>query len=562
MAEKSTLNDKLPKVTKIAFYTVQGGERNVEITSGYTGQIYRANGLSSVRIPFTKATTGNSDKFKLTVGFQQPSNRANPYQVQYRWHARWTPAMAKKKGASWTSWTAWKSFVAADGIAQNSTTHPDYWLKPNVGVNSGSAYVYMGDVTGTFASGGSLANYDKLSYCFRVRTYNVKTQKHGPWVYSESLHIIKAPRVANLTLYTDDEGGLVIACNIRYADRKGVFTFPDILDSNKRNVLKQKVTVSMITDTRRTVNSVPPKRDGFAPVSCRIPLSKLKRGISPGEYLYMSDACQFVANSDSGSASLVLNVSGAYTPIGNGAYKRLHVAARDVSINPVRLVVKRATAKNFIEAWLYRTDANDLIESAAATMTYKYNGKTYTVKPHYTDLKLSTISTRQYIAYWIFVKCPLGIKLTVKGSVSNSLGSARSASNAITLPSEFWYIQKESSPSIGAVLQWNAKIRSRTSPPYTMELPYGRGKPFIAYGTGLSKTFDVSGEVPTQTQDPIFNKTLATKAAWTKVQNNPGIYIIRGPEGVMYRMAITEVSLEQDDKTEILKVSFSGTEIE
>lgn len=576
MPQKSTLNSKLGKVTNIAFCNVQAGE-----SAGGNSILSRINGLSNTRLWFTKTNTGNSDGATMHVGFKQPTNPKDPYQIQYRWHARWTPAQAKKKGAAWTDYGengGWKNFVAATGLAKDATTHPDTWLKPNMGVNKSSSFVICGTLSVKFTAANNMANYDAVSYQFRVRTYNQKTKKHGEWVYSEYMHVYKAPRVADVKVYSDEQGGLILKCNMRHGERKGTFSFTDIRVAfnsggtgavsnaviSYRNILKAKTTVSMVWDTSRTANSQPPKRDGFVPASCRIPLSKLKRGISPGENLYFGPTNAFVGNDNSGTASIIQNVAETLGDIGVGglAYRKIQVSSKDITINPLKLVLKKATNKPYVQAWLYKTDANDTLESAAATLYYTYEGKTYSVKPAYTKLTLNVNSTRQAVAYWIFTSVPLGTKLAVSAKAANSYGSSQAVKNAIRLPSEFWYIQKEGDLSILAVLQWNVKVRSRSNPSYTLELPYGRGKPFVAYGEGLSRTYDISGEVPTQTQDPLFNKDYATKAAWTKVQSNPGIYVVRGPYAVVYRLAVTEVSLEQDDKTEILKVSFTGTEIE
>ena len=591
MPEKSKLNSKLGKVSEISLfvYGKQAGDDPHALVN-VNGKEYLGTGYSNIRPRywFKTTTTGNSDSVSVKLGFKQPKTPKDPYQIQYRWHARWTPAYAKKKGASWTSWSSWKNLKAMDGIPVGSTTNADEWLKPNLGQNSKSSYVDVCDLYITFKAltgnatptsfvGTSLVNHDAVSYQFRVRTYNIKTKKHGDWVYSEGLRVYKAPRVANLTAFVDDSGGLILKCNIRYGERKGIFHFTDIRDLSDagivgasadvkiyRSILKMApLDIKMTYDSSRLTTSVPPRRDGFVPASCRIPLSSLKRAISHGESLYFSPANTFIGNDDSGTAVLVQNASQTGSKIiGNIRFIRITVSRKDITINKPKLVLKKATDKPYVQAWLYKTDADDTVESVGTCLQYKYEGKLYSIKPTYTKLSLNVNNTRNAIAYWIFTSVPLGIKLTVGARASNSYGSSKKVENAITLPSEFWYIQKEGNLSILAVLQWNVKIKTRSNPKYTMELPYGRSKPFVAYGNGIAKTYDVSGEVPTKTQNPLFNKTYATKVAWTKVQNTPGIYVVRGPYGVVYRIAITEVTLEQDDKTEILKVSFSGTEIE
>lgn len=568
MPTKSTLNRNLAKVSDISWCSpIANASEHFQSSNPILNAI---NGLANEPIWYEYISTGNSDKYYAKIGFKQPKNPVNPYQIQYRVHSRYTPAQAKKKGAEWTGITKWKAFLpVTNSIKKGSEVVCDTWMTPNVGINRSSSYVVCGEVSGTFD-----ANYDAHSYQFRVRTYNIKTYKHGPWVTSSWLKIYKAPRVGDLTLFAADDGSLLVKCNIRYADRGGTFTFKQIYDNgsagsgssrvNHRSLLKAaSFSVKMINDTSRTVNSRPRKRDDMVPASCRIPVSSLKRAIKPGEYLWLGAANVFVSNETKGYAPLTKNVTGNPTKgIGSVTHTRIQVDTRDITINRPRLVLKHEPKRALLLAYLYKSDANDVIDkNAVATLTYKYNGKLYTVKPAYSKLTLSETTTTKPIAYWIFASCPLGTPLAVKAVVSNTYGSKGEASAKKTLPSQYWYLQKEGDLKCGGILQWNVNVRTRSSSKVTLELPYGREKPFVAYGKGVVKSFDVSGEVPTKTQHYLFIKEYATFSAWKKVQENPGVYLLRGPNAQMYRLAITEVSLETDDKTEILKVSFSGTEI-
>lgn len=572
---RSTLNTKLGKVSQIGFteyYSTEAVLQNLDpsaIINPFTGERFDNRVLDSGRVFYDILHTGNSDKYKTQVGFKQPSSKKDPYQVQYRLHWRYTPAVAKKKSAEWTAVTPWKNFLAfttgsgssAVTIDKGSTVYPDVWLKPNLGVNKNSDYVVFGEISGTFSS-----NYDALSCQFRVRTYNQKSRKHGLWEESNWLKIYKSPRCReDLTFYAFNDGSLVVKSNIKYGERGGVFEFSSILDNKNRNLLKKFTQVKMVKDTARSSTTTPQKVNGFVPASCRIPLSALKRGVSQNEVIWLNSDDVFVGNDiEYGRSELIKNApsSAPKRKVGVDTYRGFRIQNTDVDIDPLRLVLKPDTNRALVQAWVYKSDADDLIDSLSAVLWYTYKGKNYSIKPHYVEKNLKLKSTTKAIGYYIFIRCPLGIKLAVKATASNSLGQTKTVKNAITLPSEFWYIQKEGNVSLGAVLQWNVNLRTRASYRHTMELPYGRTKPFVAYGNGLIKTFDVTGEVPTQTKDPLFNTKYASKDAWRNVQNNPGVYIVRGPDGVMYRMAITEVSLEEDAKTEILKVSFSGTEID
>ncbi|MGN0037597.1 MAG: hypothetical protein ACI36Y_00470, partial [Coriobacteriales bacterium] len=115
---KSTLNSKLPGVSKIAFCSSAGKD------------MYRT------------IFTGENGKFSTKVGFRQ-SATTFPYQVQYRSRSRYTKANAKVKGATWTKWGSWKNAVAVSGIAKDATesSNPvNKWLKANKGVNRKSKY--------------------------------------------------------------------------------------------------------------------------------------------------------------------------------------------------------------------------------------------------------------------------------------------------------------------------------------------------------------------------------------------------------------------------------------
>lgn len=557
----STLNTKLAKVSDISFTAVENVTTSVIGLDGSGGPIQ----YEKTRVYFNTITTGNSDKFSVDLGFKQPSNKKDPYQVQYRSHSRYTLANAKKKGATWTALSPWKNLIAITGVSKDSTANPDGWNASNLGINKSSSYLIFYKIRNS--SIGS--DFDARSYQFRIRTYNKSTNKHGAWVYSTYLKVYKAPRIADVRFFVDDSGGLILKCNIRYGERGGTFRFDGIIDNRaNRNLLKndKPVKIKMINDTTRTAQSDPPRRDGFIPASCRIPVDKLKRGISPGERLWIPTVgCVFIGNDNSGEAQIMANYSTTLTKkLGYSYFKRVTVSTRDITINTPRLVLGVAEEKGFVEARLYKSDANDTVEAVGATLYYTYpdGGKTYSVKPQYTALSLTKTSTTECIARWIFTKCPFGCKLAVSATASNSYGSSQKVSKSVTIDYPYWFIQSETNPSRGAVLQWNVNFELSAGSNYTLELPYGRKKPFVAFGKGLTKAVRISGEVPTQTQSPIFNSTYANRDTWMDVQANPGIYIVRGPNRLMYRMAIIEVGLSEKANSEILSVSVRGVEIE
>lgn len=570
----SSLNKNLAKVSSVAFVFHADASANWPADSPLGAG---PNGLSNAYIFYNKQNTGNSDKVKFQVGFKQPANRKDPYQVQYRMHSRYIPSAAKTKGAEWTAWTAWKSPMPSvskqvngvtKSVPKGTDSNPNTWGIPNLGINNHSTYVIFYTYNQVWNS--TDASFDARCYQFRVRTINEATHKHGEWVYSEGLYIYRSPRMRGTStdpaIYAGDDGQLMFFCNLRYAHRGGTFTFTDIRDSSGRNLLKKAYTAKMIVDTQRTSSSVPPKVDGFLPRSCRIPISALKRGIKPGETLYFSQQCGFDAGSSGGGLAAMhtnLPSSNPTKGVGGIAYFGRTVRTEDVQINGIKLVLTKNIDKGFVTARVYKaSDPNDSIKSLTACLYYTYNGKNYTVMPHYTKLYLSRNSTTQCIGQFVFSKCPLGIKLGVKAVARNPQGSKAEAKNAITLDNAFWYIQNESNPSsLGACLQWNCKIENNTTINNTIELPYGRTKPFVAYGDGTTREMTISGEIPKKTQHPLFSQ-YASKEAWIKIQNNLGIYLVRGADSQMYKLAVTEVQLSEQDDSEILKVKIRGTEVE
>jgi hypothetical protein len=167
------------------------------------------------------------------------------------------------------------------------------------------------------------------------------------------------------------------------------------------------------------------------------------------------------------------------------------------------------------------------------------------------------------MAEWIFVKCPFNTPLHFSAIVGNDYSSSKNVKSktAVSMYPVTWIFNKLGSPSIGAILQWNCNFKIQSQPVVSANLPHGRGLPFAAYMKGLVTKISLDGEVPTQSTHPLFQGK-ASRDAWDKVRNSPGVYILRGSNSQMYKIAITNVSLSTSDDSEILKVSIEGTEIE
>lgn len=163
-ATKTTLNSKLPGVSKIAFCTSPG------------------RGMS------TSISTGESGTFSRKVGFKQ-SSTTYPFQIQYRQRSRYTAANAKAKGATYTNWSNWKNAVAVSGIAKDATESQkpvNTWLKANKGVNTKGTYQTFME----FSSYLIPDTYDCRQFQFRIRTINKSKAKHGSWV-TQTLTVYK-----------------------------------------------------------------------------------------------------------------------------------------------------------------------------------------------------------------------------------------------------------------------------------------------------------------------------------------------------------------------------------
>lgn len=557
MAEKSTYNSSLAIPSRV----------------GMTSVKVHPNGVGTAdpdrienRVFFQEVATGNSDKYYAEVAIVQASGSQDHFQAQYCVHHRWLPSVAKTKGADWSAVSNWKAAapVKRNGsvvFAKDSEADADEWLGCNVARNKASSIRVFYKIEGTFP-----ADVDAYSYRFRVRTYNIATKKHGKWCYSQWLHVEKAPRVANPVFYFGTSGNLIFECNIRYGERGGIFQFKNLYNSKGQEILVgNKYNAKMIVATGRTAQSDPPLREGFVPARCVIPAKAIKRLPAKTDKIFMNSTSVFNGNNCIGDSSLTLNSTTDQTKTIKGSlYKHIRFGTEDIVLGNIKLVLKEQANRAFVVAYVYRTAASldDDIGSVSATLWYTYMGKNYSVQPTYKKFNFSRHTLTNYIAYFIFTKCPIGPKLAVRAYATNEHGSSATVANAIYLTHPFWYFQKEGDSSKFAVLQWNVTCSKETTTSYAMNLPYGRSKPFVAYGTGLNNKIEIKGEIATKTKDPAINTEYAMRDNWRAVQSSPGIYLVRGSAGFMIRMAITSVTLSESADSEILTVSISGTEVE
>lgn len=565
MAEKSTLNKNLALPSRIGLSSTKT-HPNEGIGTADPDRIEN-------RVFFQAVATGNSDKYYAEVVIVQPTGSTDPYQVQMCYHHRWVPSTAKKKGAEWTAISSWAAIapvyktvngVKTEVVAANSTKDPDEWLGANVGRNTKSSFRVCYYIHGTFPE-----NIDCYSYRFRVRVYNAETKKHGSWQYSQWLHIQKAPRIANPVFYLGTSGNLIFECNVKYGERGGIFKFSNLYISNakgNRAILKNNLTpAQMIIASGRTAESDPPLRDGFVPARCIIDAKYIKCLPTKTDKIFMNSTSIFDGNASIGNSPLTLNATtDQLKKINNVLYKHIRFGREDIVLGDIRLVLKENVDKAFVIAYVYRTENSltDDLESATATLWYTYLGKNYSVQPSNKAFRFDKRNTKEWIARFVFTRCPIGPKLAIRAYCTNEHGSSATVANAIYLKHPYWYFQKEDNTSIFAVLQWNVEVTKDMEALYAMNLPYGRSKPFVAYGTGINNSLEIKGEVTTKTLYPYVNTEYGMRDNWRTVQNNPGIYLVRGLAGYMIRLAITAVSLSEKADSELLSVSVTGTEIE
>ena len=490
----STLNKKLSKVSNIRFCTSAG--KNM----------------------CTKIYTGENGRFTIKVGFKQNST-VNPFQVQYRQHSRYTAANAKKKGADWTSWGSWKNAIAVRGIALNSTKNPDTWLKSNSGVNKKSSYKTCFTFTNTLIG----SDYDARAYQFRVRTYNSKTKKHGSWV-TQTLYVYKSAAVVNETMHRTPEGGIMFDVNYKW-DRGGTVYLDSIVDSEERELLNSKLTKAVNYDSNRTATSNPPTKTGYTPGEFEVGVADLKRSVDYGE-------------------ALTLNVYYKTKDGAKTAFTCKTISTEDTSINvPIVDVTKNETA-GIVYVYVYKSDADDVIEYSSCSATYTYNGSKYTISPYYKKLNLSAMNTTDCVAEYRF-RPPIGLELTISTTISNDYKSSRTVVSTEKLGTPRFILNK-SDGTIYATLAGNAKLSTSTQRTVVTALPYGRSLPMAFLGSGTTNEITLSGKIVEN--NPYVNQSsgYAKFKYWNKVRSTQGLFLLRCPNGEMYNVCVYKVDISSE----------------
>lgn len=518
---KSVLNSKLPKCGKPAIFT--------SITKG-----------TSCTKAFCKTEDG---AYSVTIGCKQPNKKNYSYQVQYRYHYRYTAATAAKKGADWSTYTDWRTpvAIAAKGslpaIAANTTetNKPvNAWLRSNVGVNTKQTYKTL-----FCLENKTLGNYQAIAMQVRIRTFDAAKAKHGSWVVSDTLVVYDKANVEDEVLHTGDDGALDIDYNYVW-DRGRTLHVTSVKDSNGRQLLRSAFAKTPQYDSRRSSSTLCPKRTGYQPGTNTIPVSQLKREMEPNEEVTIT----------------------AWLETGDGAKTYLTssqtVAGEDATLGAPRVTVHTLVNLGRIYINVYKTDADDDLLSVGANVSWTYLGKKYTANPTYSAVDTTLNTTTSRVAYFSFSnRLPLGVELTFRVTFKNRYKKTKSTTTTATIDTgSYAYLINNSNADVMATAYANMSVSLSTQHSGVIERPYGRALPFAAIdATGVVNQVTFTANIDERDSD-----RRASFQWWNSVRSNPGVYTLRLPDGQMYQLAITEVSISQE-REGLRTVSFTGTEV-
>ena len=507
MTAKSTINTKLPKVSKIAFYS--------NISKGTS---------------FTKGFTDEAGKFAVTVGMRQPSSKAYGYQVQKRHHYRYTATRSKKVGANWSAWTAWTAAAGSRGTAD-----PNTWLASNIGAGTADyikIFTYPGNLIDT-------SQYDAMCVQFRARTYDAKNRKHGDWVTAD-LYVYCRAEVVDEILVASGSGTVDVDYNYRW-DRGGVKLHLDSIKEGTRELLLKKFDAAPQKDSARGANTDCPRRSGYEPGTSKLEVGTyLKAMPTIGASLAVS--------------GYLLTADGAQTALRTP----MTLLSGDADLQPPRVTITEDAASGNLTVRAYKTDADDDLNSVGISISYVYNGKKYTVNPTSSTKNINAMSTTTPVMAATFASIPLNTQLSVKATFGNRYKRTSSTSQSYEVStSRFSYVVSEADPSIAAHALGDLGIAFSSKYEMESELPLDAGRPFVVLGKGrdtsVSMAFKIGAVTGGVDQHSGFE-------SWASVMGNPGIYVVKLHDGRMYRIAFGSMSIgAAADRAH--RVSMSGVEV-
>jgi len=509
MTAKSTINTKLPRVSKVAFYS--------DISKGTS---------------FTKGYTAETGKFTAKVGMRQPTSKAYCYQVQYRWCYRYTLAQEKAKGATWTKWSAWKNPVAVSGIPKDATTDPDTWLKSNMGTSKND-YQTLFNYTNV-AMG---ASYDAFRVQVRVRTYDAKNRKHGDWVSSGNLYLYRRAEVLDECLV--QAGADCVDVDFNYKWDRGRKFYVKSLIQDGRELMRATVAKAPQNDSARGNMTDCPKRTGYSPGTLRLKVgTDLKAMPELGKSITVNAWLQ--------------TVDGAQTKLDSP----MMLISSDADIGEPRITFAYSQSTGALTVRAYKTDADDDINSAKIALTYSWNGKSYAVSPDTVSRNLDVMNTTTAVLTAVFKQCQLNKTLMVTVTFGNRYKKtkAKAASYTISTGRFSGLFGTKDQDGIAAYALGDMGPAFGSSREMQAELLQGFSKPFVVFGKGHMVDFSLSFSISEQT---VSINAYSGLKAWEKLMDNPGMYVYRGYDGRMHTVAVDKISIGAVQKGS-RKVSVSG----
>lgn len=506
---KSTINKKLPKVSKISFYS------NV------------SKGTS-----FTKGYTAENGKFSATVGMRQPTSKAYSYQVQYRWCYRYTLAQQKAKGATWTKWTAWKNPIAVSGIAKYATSDPNTWMKSNLG-NGKNDY----QTVFSYSNVAMAANYDAFQSQVRVRTYDAKNGKHGDWVSSGSLYLYRRAEVLDECLV--QAGADCIDIDFNYKWDRGRTLHVKSIRQNERELLKATIAKAPQKDSARGEMTDCPKRTGYEPGTLRLKVgTDLKTMPVLGTRIVIDAWLQ--------------TADGAQTKFDSPKM----LISSDADLGAPQVSALHSMATGTLTVLVRKSDADDDLNSGSVTAAYTWNGKTYTIQPDSIVKHLDRISTSQYVMTAYFNNCPLNTRLTITATFGNRYKKTKKTTIYHTVETDMFSglfgIKNQQGIVAWALGDMSPAFKSKRD--MQVELPQGWDLPMVVFGKGHTTAVSLSFDISEQT---LSLNSGSGFSSWEKIMDNPGMYVLRCYDGRVHTMAIDSVNIGASKKGK-RQVSISG----
>lgn len=512
----STLNKNLPKVSLVAFYSnVSQGTR------------------------FTKGFTDELGKFTVTIGMRQPTNKAFPYQVQYRWHWRYTLENQQKKGATWTAWTAWQNPIAVSGISKGSTASPDNWLKSNLGKGS-TSYVQIFKYENCIMD----AAFDAFCVQFRVRTYDSSKRKHGEWVSSGDLLLYRRAQVLDETLVKPSASEIDIDFNYKW-DRGRTLYVKSLKNASGTELLKSQVAVAPAVDSARGVLTDCPKRSGYIAGTYRLKVGTHLKSVPDAGTQVTIDAWLQTAD-------------GAQTKFDSP--KVLISGDADLAKPTISITSSQSGG---ITVLVYKGDATDDYYSSGVNLTClnKRTGNIESISPDYIKYTENVMNTSTPIIIARYVHAPVNVEFHITASMRNRYKKVI-YSNPVsgTIDTGGYSVLTWAGDAYGSAAYYaqalgDLGISFSTKRDMQAEVTGLTGKTFVVFGTkkktNISLSFPINDEV---------KANYAGYKRWDQIREHPGLYSLKLYDGRVYNLAIEKVSISAESKRQ-RKVSIEAVEV-